>query len=211
MAASDNPLLKKEDYQDPTLFCTAYKKNRFFLYTTREPDTSEHASGSRDVFNEKPSREEQLAAQPVKKLGSTAILRTTYGDIFLKLYPEFAPKAVENFTTHSKNGYYNGILFHRVIRGFMIQTGDPKGDGTGGTSIWNSDFEDEFHPNAKHDKPYTLSMANCGPGTNGSQFFITTVPAVRSLIRYDEVAVDKWFVLAMMLNFNQPTIKPNSS
>ena len=131
------------------------------------------------MFNEKPSREEQLAAQPVKKLGTTAIIRTTYGDIFVKLYPEYAPKTVENFTTHAKSGYYNNHIFHRVIRGFMIQTGDPTGTGAGGTSIWDKDFEDEFNANAKHDKPYTLSMANCGPNTNGSQFFITVAPTVR--------------------------------
>ncbi len=82
---------------------------------------------------------------------------------------------MENFTVHSKNGYYNGVLFHRVIKGFMIQTGDPLGDGSGGTSIWGKYFEDEFSPKLKH-KPYMVSMANAGPNTNGSQFFITTVP-----------------------------------
>ena len=103
------------------------------------------------------------------------------GDVHIKLFPDLTPKTIENFVTHARNGYYNGHLFHRVIKGFMIQTGDPKGDGTGGTSIWGTDFEDEFHPSLRHDRPYTVSMANAGPGTNGSQFFITTVPTVRNL------------------------------
>jgi peptidylprolyl isomerase domain and WD repeat-containing protein 1 len=90
------------------------------------------------------------------------------------------PKTVENFVVHSRNGYYNGNIFHRVIKQFMIQTGDPQGNGTGGTSIWGREFEDEFHPNLKHDKPYILSMANAGPNTNGSQFFITVIPCVSS-------------------------------
>ena len=96
----------------------------------------------------------------------------------IKLFPEFAPVSVENFATHARNGYYNNHIFHRVISGFMIQTGDPNGDGTGGTSIWGNEFKDEFHHNLRHDRPYTVSMANAGPNTNGSQFFITVVPTV---------------------------------
>lgn len=73
------------------------------------------------------------------------ILHTTMGDVHMKLYPEECPKTVENFTTHCRNGYYDNLIFHRVIKGFMIQTGDPLGDGTGGQSIWGREFEDEFH------------------------------------------------------------------
>ena len=98
------------------------------------------------------------------------------GDIHCKMFPKECPKTVENFFVHSKNGYYNGQIFHRVIKQFMIQTGDPTGTGTGGDSIWGYDFEDEFHPSLKHDKPYTISMANSGANTNGSQFFITVIP-----------------------------------
>lgn len=91
-------------------------------------------------------------------------------------FPEECPRTVENFVTHARNGYYNGIVFHRVIKGFMVQTGDPLGDGTGGESIWGGSFPDEFHPQLRHDRAGTVSMANSGPNTNGSQFFITTVP-----------------------------------
>lgn len=100
-----------------------------------------------------------------------AIIKTNYGDIKIRLFPEIAPKAVENFKTHAKNGYYDGIIFHRVINDFMIQGGDPNGTGTGGESIWGVPFEDEFHINYRNIRG-ALSMANAGPGTNGSQFFI---------------------------------------
>jgi peptidylprolyl isomerase len=92
------------------------------------------------------------------------------------MYPEIAPLAVENFTTHVKNGYYNGLIFHRVIKGFMIQGGDPTGTGRGGESIWGKPFKDEFGPNVVFDRPMLLAMANRGPETNGSQFFITLAP-----------------------------------
>ncbi|MBN2721831.1 MAG: peptidylprolyl isomerase [Campylobacterales bacterium] len=102
------------------------------------------------------------------------VLQTSAGDIELRLFPKAAPLAVENFTTHAKNGYYNGIIFHRVIKGFMIQGGDPTGTGMGGESIWHKDFKNEYAPNLTFDRPFLLAMANAGPNTNGSQFFITT-------------------------------------
>jgi peptidylprolyl isomerase len=104
-----------------------------------------------------------------------AVLETTSGNIEIELMPNIAPKAVENFVTHIKNGYYNGLIFHRVIKRFMIQGGDPTGTGRGGESIWKKPFEDEFNPKVTFDKPFLLAMANAGKNTNGSQFFITTV------------------------------------
>jgi len=102
------------------------------------------------------------------------VLETNQGTIELKMFPDVAPLAVENFTTHATNGYYDGLIFHRVIKDFMIQGGDPTGTGTGGTSIWKKEFVNEYAPNVVFDKPFMLAMANHGPNTNGSQFFITT-------------------------------------
>lgn len=99
------------------------------------------------------------------------VMETNYGIIKMRLFPDVAPKAVENFKTHVENGYYDGLTFHRVIDGFMIQGGDPLGTGVGGESIWGQPFEDEFHINY-HNFRGALSMANAGPNTNGSQFFI---------------------------------------
>lgn len=96
---------------------------------------------------------------------------TSMGNIEIKLFPKQAPKTVENFMKHAKDGYYDGLTFHRVINNFMIQGGDPSGDGTGGNSIWNKPFEDEFS-NQLYNIRGALSMANAGPNTNGSQFFI---------------------------------------
>ena len=115
--------------------------------------------------------------QPIS--GDTvAVMHTTMGDIKIKLFKEETPKTFENFTTHAKNGYYNSLIFHRVIKDFMIQGGDPMGTGIGGESIWGRSFEDEFTPKL-HNLRGALSMANAGPNTNGSQFFIVqanTVP-----------------------------------
>ncbi len=106
-----------------------------------------------------------------------AVIKTNHGDMKVMLFPEAAPKAVENFTTHAKNGYYNGIIFHRVIKDFMIQGGDPQGMGFGGESIWGEPFADEFSLEALNFKG-ALSMANSGPNTNGSQFFIVQAGSV---------------------------------
>ncbi|GJP80886.1 hypothetical protein CLOP_g11085 [Closterium sp. NIES-67] len=165
---------------DPTVVACAFKKHRFYLFSQREPEEGEEPSQGRDVFNEKPPPEEMLALADVARTSASAlpdsvVVHTTMGDIHLKLYTEECPRTVENFTTHCGNGYYDGLLFHRVIKGFMVQTGCPLGDGTGGQSIWGGEFEDEFHKSLRHDRPFTLSMANAGPNTNGSQFFITTV------------------------------------
>ena len=104
-------------------------------------------------------------------------VHTNHGDFKLELFPEIAPKTVENFVTHAKNGYYNGVIFHRVIEDFMIQGGDPTGTGMGGESIYGRTFEDEFSREA-FNLYGTLSMANAGPNTNGSQFFIVTAKQV---------------------------------
>ncbi len=100
-----------------------------------------------------------------------AVIHTNMGDISVRLFADLVPKTVENFVTHAKNGYYNGIIFHRVINNFMIQGGDPTGTGRGGESIWGSSFRDEFAVEL-HNVRGALSMANAGPNTNGSQFFI---------------------------------------
>ena len=106
-------------------------------------------------------------------------VHTNHGDFKLELFPEIAPKTVENFVTHAKNGYYNGVIFHRVIEDFMIQGGDPTGTGMGGESIYGRTFEDEFSREA-FNLYGALSMANAGPNTNGSQFFIVTAKQVQA-------------------------------
>lgn len=207
-AASENPLLAKQGLVDPTLFATAFGRARFYMFTRVDPDAMGASSGdgasgggaseNRDVFNERPTREEQTIASATAQAGSglnrsgagaadknaaggsvkntKATLHTTHGDIHLTLYTELVPKTCKNFIGLAKKGYYDNVIFHRIIKKFMLQTGDPLGDGTGGESLWGGNFEDEFHPSLNHSRPFTLSMANAGPNTNGSQFFITTVP-----------------------------------
>ena len=102
-----------------------------------------------------------------------ARIKTEKGDIVVELYADKAPLTVENFVNLAKAGFYDGTTFHRVIGGFMAQGGDPTGTGTGGPGY---QFGDEFHPSLRHDSAGTLSMANAGPGTNGSQFFLTFGP-----------------------------------
>jgi len=122
-------------------------------------------------------------AQEVKKKveveksdAPVVVIETNVGKIEVKLYPDKSPLAVENFLGLVKKGYYNGIIFHRVIKDFMIQGGDPTGTGRGGESIWGKEFKNEDTPNLVFDRPFLLAMANHGRNTNGSQFFITTVP-----------------------------------
>ena len=108
---------------------------------------------------------------------TVAVMHTSMGDIKIKLFPEQAPLTVDNFTKHSRDGYYNGLIFHRVIKDFMIQGGDPTGTGMGGESIYGQSFKDEFDP-MLHNLRGALSMANAGPNTNGSQFFIVQADTV---------------------------------
>lgn len=105
-----------------------------------------------------------------------ALIETTQGSMELELRPDVAPKACENFIALANKGYYNGVSFHRIIKSFMIQGGDPTGTGAGGESIWGRPFADEITPKITFEKSYVLAMANRGPNTNGSQFFITVAP-----------------------------------
>jgi len=167
-----------EFVSDPCLVCTALDSERFYVFSKRLPGEQ------RDVFNEPTAEERSKSGGIVRSaakrftVATKATIFTTKGDIIVELLPKECKRTVENFATHARNGYYDSVIFHRVIKNFMIQTGDPNGDGSGGTSIWGRDFDDEISPNLRHDKPYMLSMANTGsPNTNGSQFFITTVAA----------------------------------
>ena len=106
--------------------------------------------------------------------GPIVHVETNLGNFDVQLYPDVAPKACENFLGLAQQGYYNGTIFHRIIPSFMIQGGDPSGNGTGGNSIWGKKFQDECTAKVQFDRPGLLAMANAGPNTNGSQFFITT-------------------------------------
>jgi peptidylprolyl isomerase domain and WD repeat-containing protein 1 len=197
---------KKRPINDTLVVALAFQKQRFYAFSHVDPVVDQSlqgaegeqaaASGSstaaasalakRDVFNEAPSAADPLHMDALqsrraggmsgKRLPTKAILRTTMGDIHIQLFSSQVPKTIENFAGHASSGYYNDVIFHRVIKGFMLQTGDPLGDGTGGESIWGGEFEDELVPGLRHDRPFTVSMANAGPNTNGSQFYITTVP-----------------------------------
>jgi cyclophilin family peptidyl-prolyl cis-trans isomerase len=120
---------------------------------------------SKDVQTKKESKEMTVA-----------VIKTNIGTIEVELFPDKAPKTIENFVGLAEKGYYKGVIFHRVIDKFMIQGGDPTGTGRGGESLWGKPFEDEIVPSLTFDKPGILAMANSGPNTNGSQFFITVAP-----------------------------------
>ncbi len=156
----------------------------------------ENASGGNNAGNEQQTNEsnetneeqdsEEVEVGELQQFTNTSEtirtveMETTKGKVVINLYPDAAPKAVENFITHAENGYYDGLIFHRVIEDFMIQGGDPEGTGRGGESIWGQPFEDEFSREMLHFRG-ALSMANSGANTNGSQFFI---------VHADEVAED---------------------
>jgi cyclophilin family peptidyl-prolyl cis-trans isomerase len=119
------------------------------------------------------TKQEKTKVEKTNDTSLVAVFNTSMGSFETELFPDKAPKAVENFTTHAEKGYYKGIIFHRVIPNFMIQGGDPTGTGRGGESIWGGTFEDEINSDLIFDQPGILAMANRGPNTNGSQFFIT--------------------------------------
>ena len=135
------------------------------------------------------------------KDGVKAVIKTNRGDMECVLFPQVAPKAVENFVTHSKNGYYNGQIFHRVIQDFMIQGGDPTGTGMGGESVFGKNFEDEFSLDARNYYG-ALSMANAGPNTNGSQFFIVQAKSVpENLLSQMEQLTENGFPQEVIENY----------
>ena len=138
-----------------------------------------------------------------KKDGIKAVIKTNRGEMRFVLLPEAAPKAVENFVEHSENGYYNGLIFHRVIKDFMIQGGDPTGTGCGGESVFGGSFEDEFSVDARNYYG-ALSMANSGPNTNGSQFFIVQAKTVpEGLISQMEQLKDNGYPRQVIDNYKR--------
>ena len=138
---------------------------------SQEPAQSQGEEASSSQAQQQEGENDMTNPQLAEATGPVAVMKTSMGDITIQLYPEEAPKAVENFITHAQEGYYDGIVFHRVINDFMIQGGDPTATGRGGESIWGESFEDEFSP-LLHNFRGALSMANAGTNTNGSQFFI---------------------------------------
>jgi peptidylprolyl isomerase len=135
-----------------------------------------HANPNQDQGKNIPKEQiiEKKEKADMSELRPVIVIETTEGVIEITLKPSVAPKACENFMKLADKKYYDGVSFHRVIKKFMIQGGDPKGNGTGGESIWGKPFEDEFSNSVAFDKPGLLAMANSGPHSNGSQFFITT-------------------------------------
>ncbi|WP_413521755.1 peptidylprolyl isomerase [Brochothrix thermosphacta] len=140
--------------------------------SSSKDNTSKKENSNNEAKTEKKTEPKLVQLDDkVEKGQPVATIETTEGTVKIKLFPKEAPKAVENFVTHAKDGYYDGLLFHRVIDNFMIQSGDPKGDGTGGESIWKKPFKNEISNNLYHFRG-ALAMANAGPDTNGSQFYI---------------------------------------
>ncbi len=147
---------------------------------SRGGESSEPSEGAASAPAPETEEMELVQFNEVDPDSLIATIKTSMGEFKAVLYPQYAPKAVENFYTHAVDGYYNGLNFHRVISNYMVQTGDPNNDGTGGESIWGEPFEDEFTDDLWNFRG-ALSMANGGRDTNGSQFFIvqaTEVPNV---------------------------------
>lgn len=202
---NNEPSLTHKKVTDTILIALAYNQRRLYVFSHVDPvaeattiknkasgtsssstSTFEDALTRRDVWNEAPTASDQLYAPTSKSSTTTssqnsefskAILRTTMGDIHIQLCStKQVPQTIANFVGHCQSGYYDNCIFHRVIAGFMLQTGDPLGNGTGGECIWGGEFNDEIVSTLRHDRPFTVSMANAGKNTNGSQFFITTTP-----------------------------------
>lgn len=164
-----------------------------------EAENDEYAAKLLALSDAMPQLEEPQKGEEI------AVITTSLGEIKVKFCPIEAPKAVENFISLSKKGYYNGLTFHRVINDFMIQGGDPEGTGGGGESIWGKDFEDEFSPNMYHFRG-ALAMANSGADTNGSQFYIVQKPAISDgYFDYVKQVVDQYGSTGLL--YNQSTNK----
>lgn len=145
-----------------------------FIQVRMQSAQAEAMAAQAEAQKEAMAEFEDTAAEWKVKENFNVVLETTQGDVTIELMPSIAPLAVANFVGHIESGYYNDLVFHRIIKDFMIQGGDPLGTGTGGESIWGKNFPDEFSPEARFDTEGLLAMANSGPMTNGSQFFITT-------------------------------------
>jgi cyclophilin family peptidyl-prolyl cis-trans isomerase len=144
------------------------------LDTGATPDTM-GAAADTGAAAQNPIVERSMKMDP-GPANETAVMKTSMGTITLRFFPKQAPKTVANFKGLAAKGFYDGIIFHRVMDNFMIQGGDPTGTGYGGQSLWGGKFEDEIDPSLSFERPGLLAMANAGPATNGSQFFITQVP-----------------------------------
>jgi peptidyl-prolyl cis-trans isomerase B (cyclophilin B) len=177
-------------------FCRFFMKHLLFLFSFvfLLPACVNQQSNSPEPVPETPPVETKSADQEEvlpfsqdsgpQKGDTIALMQTSMGDIKIRLFPDEVPTIVENFVTLAERGYYEGVIFHRVIDGFMIQGGDPTGTGRGGESAWGGRFDDEFSPNLSNIEG-SISMANAGPDTNGSQFFINQVDNVN--LDYDKM------------------------